>query len=286
MRARNIKPGFFNNEKLVECEPLARILFAGLWCLADKRGRLKDRPTRIRIEILPCDSCDPDALLKQLEHFGFIHRYEVAGERLIKVVNFEKHQRPHKKEKESELPGPEDAALDCRVIPGKIPGNSGESTSPLPEKVGESPGIGQVITRPDPPDSLIPDPLIPEPSLNSDSRERAPKHDHPPSKLMRLSFEYLPPDWSAWTQSEMGWSAEVMQDVWISFRDYWQSRTGKSAQKSDWGVTWRNWCRQQNIRNGGKHATTLNHTAQGARPSKSERFKHALIDSTCQELGT
>lgn len=36
MRARNIKPGFFSNDLLPECEPLARLLFIGLWCMADK----------------------------------------------------------------------------------------------------------------------------------------------------------------------------------------------------------------------------------------------------------
>ena len=46
-RARNIKPGFFANENLAECDPLARLLFAGLWCLADREGRLEDRPKRI-----------------------------------------------------------------------------------------------------------------------------------------------------------------------------------------------------------------------------------------------
>jgi len=46
-RSRNIKPGFFRNEMLAECSPLARLLFAGLWCLADRFGRLEDRPKRI-----------------------------------------------------------------------------------------------------------------------------------------------------------------------------------------------------------------------------------------------
>ena len=29
MRSRNLKPGFFKNELLAECDPLARILFEG-----------------------------------------------------------------------------------------------------------------------------------------------------------------------------------------------------------------------------------------------------------------
>ena len=37
-RSRNIKPGFFKNEHLAECQPLARLLFIGLWTLADREG--------------------------------------------------------------------------------------------------------------------------------------------------------------------------------------------------------------------------------------------------------
>jgi len=63
MRARNLKPGFFKNDRLAEIEPLGRLLFAGLWCMADSRGRLEDRVLRIKAEVLPYDSCDCDALL-------------------------------------------------------------------------------------------------------------------------------------------------------------------------------------------------------------------------------
>ena len=34
-RTRSIKPSFFKNEYLAECEPMARLLFVGLWTLAD-----------------------------------------------------------------------------------------------------------------------------------------------------------------------------------------------------------------------------------------------------------
>ena len=43
-RARNIKPGFFKNEILGVADPLYSLLFEGLWVLADRAGRLEDRP--------------------------------------------------------------------------------------------------------------------------------------------------------------------------------------------------------------------------------------------------
>ena len=106
MRTRNIKPGFFKNEELAEIEPLGRLLFAGLWCMADREGRLCDRPKRIKVEILPYDDCDVDALLNQLASKGFIVRYKVNDEAYIQIVNFSKHQNPHKNEPQSSIPAP------------------------------------------------------------------------------------------------------------------------------------------------------------------------------------
>jgi len=105
-RSRNIKPGFFLNDELAECDPLARLLFAGLWCIADREGRLEDRPKRIKAEVLPYDDCDIDQLLNQLAEHGFIIRYEIAGSQYIQIVNFLKHQNPHYKESESIIPPP------------------------------------------------------------------------------------------------------------------------------------------------------------------------------------
>lgn len=108
-RTRSIRPGFFLNEKLAEVEPLGRLLFAGLWTIADRRGRLEDRPRRIKAELLPYDDCDVDNLLNELSTGGFIHRYIVNGERYIEIVNFEKHQHCPGSEAESTIPASNDA---------------------------------------------------------------------------------------------------------------------------------------------------------------------------------
>jgi hypothetical protein len=105
-RARNIKPGFFKNDRLAECDPLARILFAGLWCEADRDGRLEDRPKRLKAEYLGYDDCDADVLLSQLAARDFIKRYTVEGNKYIQVLEFKKHQNPHVKEQKSTIPAP------------------------------------------------------------------------------------------------------------------------------------------------------------------------------------
>ncbi len=106
-RARNIKPAFFKNEALAECSPLARLLFAGLWCLADREGRLEDRPKRIRAELLPYDDGNVDDMLQELHEAGFILRYAAPGGRFIQVLNFSKHQNPHCHEQRSTIPAPD-----------------------------------------------------------------------------------------------------------------------------------------------------------------------------------
>lgn len=105
-RARNIKPGFFKNEILGEQDPAIRLLFIGLWTLADREGRLEDRPKRIKGELFPFDSFDIDPMLNQLQTDKFLVRYEVEGLRYLQIVNFVKHQDPHYKEKASEIPSP------------------------------------------------------------------------------------------------------------------------------------------------------------------------------------
>lgn len=103
-RARNIKPGLFKNELLAERDPAVRLLFIGLWTLADREGRIENRPKRIKLELFPYDHCNIEEMLAQLEEDQFIERYQIAGKSVILICNFLKHQTPHGTEKDSELP--------------------------------------------------------------------------------------------------------------------------------------------------------------------------------------
>lgn len=173
-RSRNIKPGFFTNDELAECQPLARILFAGLWTIADKEGRLDDRPKKIKAMVLPFDDVDCDALLQQLHQHKFINRYQVKGDSYIQVSNWKKHQNPHCKEAASEIPEPsqnqngteqEQCNSDAKEEkeeegkPQVIENNEAQ------EKHGASKVQEQVQNSLNPADSLnlIPDSTIPDP---------------------------------------------------------------------------------------------------------------------------
>lgn len=136
-RIRTIKPDFYKSEQVAECHPLARILFQGLWTLADRRGRLEDRPKRIKIEVLPYDDCDVDKLLDELVANNLIVRYESGGVKVIWCITFEKHQRITGKEAETES-----------FLPEYDQGNNGETlgkhldASQLPRK-GRKEGKGK-----------------------------------------------------------------------------------------------------------------------------------------------
>jgi len=107
-RIRYIKPGFFCDEDLADCSPWARLLFAGLWGIADKAGRLEDRPRRIAAAVFPYDrDVDVEECLRELcDHGPMIARYEVDGVRYIAVLGWAKHQKTHHKEAESVIPEP------------------------------------------------------------------------------------------------------------------------------------------------------------------------------------
>jgi hypothetical protein len=128
-RTRNLKPGFFTNDQLSEIEPLGRLLFQGLWCHADRAGRLLDRSKKLKAEILPYDRCNVDELLEKLTCSGFIRRYIVGEVKYIQVVTFSKHQNPHVKEPPSEIPAPDEYRTST-VQAEEIPERAGPSSFP------------------------------------------------------------------------------------------------------------------------------------------------------------
>jgi hypothetical protein len=141
MRIRTIKPDFYKHEGIASLAPLTRILFIGLWGLADCEGRLKDRYNRIKLDVLPYDDYDADAGLSELARAGFIVRYKAGGDSLIQVVNFTKHQSLAGKEAKAESAFPAPSKGDVEAS-GKVPGNV-KAASDRRGSDGEAPGKGQ-----------------------------------------------------------------------------------------------------------------------------------------------
>ena len=167
-RSRNIKPSFFQNEHLAETSPHARLLFIGLWCIADREGRLEDRPKRIKANLFPYEEINIDKLLNELASSNgrFILRYKTTDNCYIQVVNFSKHQSPHIKECASTIPEPDLSQTSTRQAPdiAKKDYDNKESTSGDTINTRQAPDKHQTSTSEE---SLIPDSLnlIPD-SLN------------------------------------------------------------------------------------------------------------------------
>lgn len=112
-RARNIKPSIFRNEILGTLDPLVTILFTSLWCLADRDGKMEDRPLRIKADTFPYrENVDINRYLTELAQHGFIRRYTINGVAVIQVIKFKEHQSPHKTERDSVLPDFEPQAIE------------------------------------------------------------------------------------------------------------------------------------------------------------------------------
>lgn len=104
MRTRQIRPGFFCNEDLGELPAEARLLFIGLWCIADRAGRLEMRAKKIKAQIFPFGTEKPIEELISMLNGAFIKCYEVDGKKYCQVINFEKHQTLNRNEADSDIP--------------------------------------------------------------------------------------------------------------------------------------------------------------------------------------
>ena len=153
-RSRNIKPGFFKNEELVELPFEDRLLFAGLWTLADCRGVLEDRPKRIKMEIFPADNVDVGECLARLSERGLVVRYDADGTAAIFLPGFARNQNPHQNEKPSGILLPD----ECAQVTDSIGAQDeyGAGTRVAPEQ-HQSNRADSLFT-----DSLSTDPLTPD----------------------------------------------------------------------------------------------------------------------------
>ena len=189
MRARNIKPGFFTNELLATSDPLFAWVYAGMWCMADRDGRLEDRPRHIHLTINPGRAYEGtvDSLNWLIEH-GFVRRYSVNGATYLEILSFGKHQNPHVKETARFPPPNGTGSGEYQTGPGPAPDSTadmsgakhGASMVQVPEQHQSSPADSLLLI----PDSGI---LNPESSsLRSESsvaQERDDDGHDPPRRV-------------------------------------------------------------------------------------------------------
>jgi hypothetical protein len=107
VRIRTIKPDFWTDAKIATLSYLARLLFIGLWNVADDEGRFKSDPRILKGCLFPTDDETTvekiTGALRELSGSGRVVLAEIDGEQYGCCPNFRKHQKINKPSK-SRLP--------------------------------------------------------------------------------------------------------------------------------------------------------------------------------------
>jgi hypothetical protein len=141
-RIRSVKPEFWADEKLANAVSRdGRLLYIGLWNLADEHARLRGAARYIKGQLFPYDDdmtvTVVDALLDDLAAARKVMRYHCDGDAYLFLPNLAKHQRLEAAKVASKLPTPPEKFPDS-------PLKNGSSTH-LPDGSDHN-AIGNVIS--------------------------------------------------------------------------------------------------------------------------------------------
>lgn len=83
-RIRTIKPEFWTSEQIMECSPLARLAFIGMWNFCDDNGVHPASCKTLKAEVFPGDditAADVQTLVSELIHHGLLVEFHAEGRR-------------------------------------------------------------------------------------------------------------------------------------------------------------------------------------------------------------
>lgn len=95
-RIRTVKPEFWSSEQVMECSPIARLLFIGLWNFCDDAGNHVASAKTVKAEIFPGDdisSTDVQGMLDELSSNSLIAFYTKGDKEYLHVTGWRKHQK-------------------------------------------------------------------------------------------------------------------------------------------------------------------------------------------------
>lgn len=112
-RIRSVKPEYWADQDLAEqVSRDARLLYVGLWNLADEHSRLRGDPRYIKGQLFPYDddlgSEEIAALLDALALAGKVVQYRTGSGTFMFLPTLASHQRLEPEKVPSKLPGPDD----------------------------------------------------------------------------------------------------------------------------------------------------------------------------------
>ncbi len=99
-RNRTISPDFWTMEAVIDCQPMTRLLFIGLWNFADDGGVQPLRPRTIRMQVFPGDTIENERvreMIGELAAQGLVRIYAVEGVEYVAIVDWDQMQRVGKR---------------------------------------------------------------------------------------------------------------------------------------------------------------------------------------------
>jgi len=121
-RIRTIKPEFWASEQVMDCKPITRLLFIGLWNFVDDFGRAPVAPRTIKAQVMPGDSCsgsDIQDMLNELSAVGLIRFYTADEKMFFEITGWSKHQKIDNPSKYKVCPAPSDDQSQIVAIPSE-----------------------------------------------------------------------------------------------------------------------------------------------------------------------
>ncbi len=94
-RARMVRPGFWTSEQVLNCSPMARLLFIGIWTFSDDKGIHPASYIKLKAEVFPSDDCsinDIQAWVSELIQQRLLNEYTVDDITYWIVTGWGKHQ--------------------------------------------------------------------------------------------------------------------------------------------------------------------------------------------------
>ena len=209
-RIRTIKPEFPQSESMGRVSRDARLCFIMLWTVADDAGRLRGNSRMLASLLYPYDDDAKrliDKWMAELEAEHCIQRYIANGDSYVQIVSWLEHQKIDKpsKSKFPEFQPSDGVREDSRGF--------SESSTTVRE-------------------------------VSSEDQRKGMEGKGEELRASRLPADWvLPNEWAQWAKSER---PDLDPTVTASgFADYWHSKAGKDARKTDWQATWRNWVRNE-----------------------------------------
>lgn len=132
-RIRSIKPDFWTSEQVMECSPMARLAFIGMWNFCDDYGVHPGSTKTLKAQVFPSDDLSAhqiSGLISELISQGLLREFQAQGKIwwLVTGWHHQKIDRPSK----SKYPSPTET---CDETP---PPNGNESSTNTRRMLDES----------------------------------------------------------------------------------------------------------------------------------------------------